>query len=224
MTLSTIAAVIGLLATLSVAFWLGRLQRDRAAFATVLVAPLLAALAFIGAGSLAKPASAPMTDAAAPAASAPAATEPAVEPAAEAAPVAASPTSGPVAAMRQQAEELRRSKHYAEARDLYAKISQAAPFDADAWADLGDAEAAASGGDLKAGVQAIDRALQIDRNHPKALWLRASLDLQDKRYANAIELWQRLLNQLPKDSNDARIVSANLEETRALAAKQGAGR
>ena len=37
------------------------------------------------------------------------------------------------------------------------------------------------------------------------------------------DTWERLLAQLPPDSNDARIVRANLEETRALASKQGAG-
>ncbi len=99
-----------------------------------------------------------------------------------------------------------------------------APFDADAWADLGDSSAAAAGGDLKAGVQAIDRALQIDPRHPKSLWLKASLELQEQRYSSAADLWQRLLGQLDPASNDAQIVRANLEESRNLAAQQGAGR
>lgn len=223
MNLSIIAAIACLVATLAVAFWLGRLKHDRTAFAAVLAAPMLAGLAFLGAGMLARP-SAPSATASDAAAATDSAGPASMGPAAETTPAPTPAASGPVAAMRQQAEELRRAKRFAEAREMYAKITKSAPFDADAWADLGDASAAASGGDLKAGVQAIDRALEIDPNHLKALWLKASLNLQEKRYANAIELWQRLLNQLPKDSNDARIVSANLEETRSLAAQQGAAR
>jgi len=215
LNLSIIAAVTSLIATLAVSFWLSRLKQDRAAFAAVLAAPLLAGLAFLGAGLLARPPTAVTADAAEPAATA--------TPTADAAPAPAAAT-GPIAAMHQQAEELRRGKRFPEAREMYAKITKAAPFDADAWADLGDASAAAAGGDLKAGLQAIDRALEIDPNHLKALWLKASLNLQEKQYANAIGLWQRLLNQLPKDSNDARIVSANLEETRSLATQQGTTR
>ena len=42
--------------------------------------------------------------------------------------------------------------------------------------------------------------------------------------SRAVELWERLLAQMPPDSNDARVIRANLDETRALAAQQGAGR
>lgn len=226
MTLTILSALAGLLATLGVAFWLLRGGRDRAGFACVVSAPLVAGLAFVLAGSVSRPASAdaaaasPSSDAAAPS---PPATAP--EPASEApAPAAAGGGGGVIDGLRRDAEEMRRTKRFAEARAAYEKITQMAPFDADAWADLGDAAAAAAGGDLKAGIRSIDRALEIDPKHAKALWLKASLELQDKHYSKAADLWQRLLDQLPKDSNDARIVSANLEETRSLAAKQGAGR
>ena len=105
-----------------------------------------------------------------------------------------------------------------------AALPQRMPGDADAWADLGDGSAAAAGGDLRAGREAIGLALAIDPNHPKALWLEASLELQEQRYGEAAEHWQRLLSVLAADSDDARIVRANLEETRALAARTGAER
>jgi cytochrome c-type biogenesis protein CcmH len=130
---------------------------------------------------------------------------------------------GPKAeALRTQAEQLRLAKRFAESRDAYAKLVKLAPQDADAWADLADASAAAAGGDLKAGAAAIDKALLADPDHVKALWLKASLELQEKRYTTSMELWHHLLGQLPAGSDDARIVSANLAETRALAAREGA--
>jgi cytochrome c-type biogenesis protein CcmH len=125
---------------------------------------------------------------------------------------------------RRRAEELRSARRFPEARALYEKVAEAAPSDPDGWADLADASAAAAGGDLSAGRDAIDRALKLDPNHLKALWLDASLELQQKNYTKAAELWQRLLTLLPADSSDARIVRANLEETRALASPQGARR
>ena len=210
-----IAAIVSFAACLAAAIWLQRGHRERVAFAALLAAPLTAALAFTGAGALHKPSVAAATaepDAAT-------TTAPAAAAAANTAPAAG---ASMLDSLRHEAEELRRNRRFADAKDAYARITKSAPFDADAWADLGDASAAAAGGDLKAGAQAIDRALELDPNHAKALWLKASLELQEKRYDSALELWQRLLSKLPPDSNDARIVNANVAETRALVARQGA--
>jgi cytochrome c-type biogenesis protein CcmH len=202
-----IAAALAFAMSLGLALWLARRGRERAAFAAVVAAPLVAALGFVAVTAL------PQRATAAAMAAAPEATPPATPPAAPAAD-----------GLRRQAEALRRDKRYPEARDAYAKLVQDTPDDVDAWADLADAQAAAAGGDLKASGAAIDRALAIDPNHLKALWLKASLELQERRLQSAARLWERLLAQLPPDSNDARIVRANLEETRALASQQGAAR
>ena len=214
------AAVIGFGAVVALALDLGRLGRERLGFLAYALSPAIAALAYcLVAGFPGTPTSTP--SAAAEAASA----SPAAPSAAPASSVAPSPeATTEVSAWRAEATKLRAAKKFAEARDLYTRIVGAVPGDADAWADLADATAAAAGGDLNAAAPAIDHALRADANHPKALWLKASLELQDKRYASAVDLWQRLLAQLPGDSNDARIVSANLEEARALAARAGAGR
>jgi hypothetical protein len=137
-------------------------------------------------------------------------------------PAAARPGGPKAAALRTQADQLRQGKRFTDARDAYARLVKLVPEDADAWADLADASAAAAGGDLKAGAAAIDKALLADPDHLKALWLKASLELQEKRYTTAMELWHHLLGQLPAGSNDAQIVSANLAETRVLAAREGA--
>jgi len=131
---------------------------------------------------------------------------------------------GKVAALRSQADDARRAKNYAQAANLFREVTQVAPFDPDGWADLGDAQAAAGGGDLKAGEAAIDRALELDPRHAKALWLKASLELQMKRFASAADLWRRLLKELPADSSDAKIVQTNLEEAERLAGGAGTKR
>jgi cytochrome c-type biogenesis protein CcmH len=205
-----VVAVLAFAACLGVAYWLTRGGRERAAFAAVVASPLAAAAAYAALSSVPHPPAVPAAG---------------VTPAPMASGNAgAAGVATEADGLRRTAEELRLAKRFNEARDAYEKLVKATPGDVDAWADLADAQAAASGGDLKPSAAAIDHALAIDPNHLKALWLKASLELQQQHYTNAGELWERLLAQLPPDSSDARIVRANLEEARALASKQGAGR
>jgi len=113
--------------------------------------------------------------------------------------------------------EQRRKRDFKGAAESFRRATQAAPSSADAWADYADALAAANGGDLAKGSAALDRALKLDPRHIKALWLRASLQLQQRDYAAAAKTWQAVLALVPPKSNDARIIRANLEEARALA-------
>ena len=91
------------------------------------------------------------------------------------------------------------------------------PTDADSWADLADSAAAAAGNDLSMGREAIQRALAIDPQHRKALWLRASLELQEQRYSTAAATWRELAALVPAGSTDARVIAANIVEADALA-------
>ena len=207
MPVPILAATLAFVASLAGAAWLGRLGRGRLAFAAMVGAPLIAASVYAGSSAAHRSEAAVESTGASPHAGA-------------GPQVMASDVDG----WRRRAEELRSARRFPEARALYEKVAEAAPSDPDSWADLADASAAAAGGDLTAGRDAIDRALALDPNHLKALWLDASLELQQKNYAKAAELWQRLLTLLPADSSDARIVRANLEETRALASPQGARR
>jgi cytochrome c-type biogenesis protein CcmH len=131
----------------------------------------------------------------------------------------------PVAAASDEASRLRSSgerarvrRDFAGAVKDYARLTELAPQDPDAWADLADATAAASHGRLENSATAIARALSLDPKHRKALWLRASLELQQGRNAAAAATWQQLLGLVPPQSNDARIIAANLREARALMA------
>jgi cytochrome c-type biogenesis protein CcmH/NrfG len=209
-----ILALLVLPLMLGAAYGLQRGNRLKPAMLLVITTPLAMVLAYIalnrephvteGGGNAAHPTPAPASE--------PQSTSDNSEPA----------VGGRVAQLRAEAEEARRGKNFKTAAERFDAITKASPFDPDAWADLGDAEAAAAGGDLDAGAAAIDRALELDAEHPKALWLKASLRLQHKDYKSAAELWQRLLKVLPVDSSDAKIVKTNLDEATRLSRDNGA--
>lgn len=198
-----VLAVVALLLAVTIAVILIRKGRDKAAFACLVAAPVLAALPIAlwpadGTGSTSAD---PQAGLSAP-------------PAGNAAP------STPAEAARARAEQARAARQWPAARDAFAELTRLTPDDADAWADLADATAAAANGDLGAGEDALTRALALDPNHVKALWLQASLQRQRGDYAAAAQLWERLIGLVPAGSDEAKALAANLEEARARASGQ----
>jgi cytochrome c-type biogenesis protein CcmH len=121
-------------------------------------------------------------------------------------------------AWRALAEVYRRDHAYEKAHDAFAKLQQLGAMTADTWADDADVLASVSGGSLRGdAARAIDRALALDARHPKALWLKASLAHEERRYKDALVVWKQLRSVLPADSSDVRIVEANIEEASRLA-------
>jgi cytochrome c-type biogenesis protein CcmH len=107
-------------------------------------------------------------------------------------------------------------KRYTDASAAYERAVKLRPADASLLADYADALAAANGYWLPgAPMQWVDKALSIDPNHPKALWLAATAGGQQGDHAGALALWTRLQQVLPADSADTAAVAANIEETRA---------
>lgn len=128
--------------------------------------------------------------------------------------------AGDQSAARQLAlegQQLRVQRRFAEAEAVYREVVKADPMDADAWADLADSAAAAAGNDLTKGRDAILRAITIDPKHRKALWLRASLELQEQRYTEAAATWRQLEALVTPGSTDARVIAANIVEADVLA-------
>lgn len=129
------------------------------------------------------------------------------------------PAPGATAARQRalEGQRLRVQRRFAEAEAAYREAVTADPMDADAWADLADSAAAAANNDLTRGREAIQRALAIDPRHRKALWLRASLELQEQRYVAAAATWRELSALVPAGSTDARVIAANIVEADVLA-------
>jgi cytochrome c-type biogenesis protein CcmH/NrfG len=137
-----------------------------------------------------------------------------------------SDSAAPVAALSPESLKLlskaaqeRHDKQYAAAAKIYKQLAAENQMNADAWADYADTTGTVQGNRLAGEPEAfIARALALDANHPKALWLKASADEEADRYGDAIAAWQRLQAVLPPDSQDAKIVAANLQRDREAAA------
>jgi cytochrome c-type biogenesis protein CcmH/NrfG len=115
--------------------------------------------------------------------------------------------------------DLRRAQRdFAGARLAYAKLVELKTVSAQSWADYADVLGSLAGGSLSGeAAHAIDNALALDAQNPKALWLKASEEYQQRRFASALGWWKKLRAELPPDSPDARIIDDNIAESAALA-------
>jgi cytochrome c-type biogenesis protein CcmH len=141
--------------------------------------------------------------------------------AAEAAPLESSADPHPADAQGWlRLADLRRTQHdFAGARIAYAKVVELEAMSAQSWADYADVLGSLAGGALNGeAAQAIDHALALDPKNPKALWLKASAEYQQRRYAAALGWWKKLRAELPADSPDAGIIDDNIAESARLAA------
>jgi cytochrome c-type biogenesis protein CcmH len=113
---------------------------------------------------------------------------------------------------------------FTEAVDAYARAAVRAPRDAQLLADFADALGMAHGGSLQGEPEKlVQRALEIDPNHLKALALAGTAAFHRKDFAGAAGYWQRMLPLVPPDSEDARAIRENVAEARARTGVPSAG-
>jgi cytochrome c-type biogenesis protein CcmH len=109
-------------------------------------------------------------------------------------------------------------ERFGEAAGAYAKATELNPKDANLWAEYAFASAMASGRSLEGKPQElIEQALKADPNNAKALQLAGSAAFQAKDYKKAIGYWERVLSQVPPDSEAGQMITARINETKALA-------
>ena len=91
-------------------------------------------------------------------------------------------------------------------------------MNADTWANYADVAGALNGNSL-AGQPAtyVANALRLDPQHPKALWLQASMEHETHQYQAAVGTWQRLIAVLGPNTEDGKLIAANLAEDQRLA-------
>lgn len=106
----------------------------------------------------------------------------------------------------------RNARQFTAARQAYETVIDLQAMDADAWADYADVRASLSSLSDAAVTQAIAAALRMNPQQPQALWLQASAAHEERRYADAVQGWQRLRAALPDSSPDAAVIDANLAE------------
>lgn len=112
---------------------------------------------------------------------------------------------------------------YEEAAQAYAKAAAREPRDAQLLADLADMLAMARGQSLQGEPEKLVlRALELEPANLKALALAGTAAFERGDYAGAAALWERMLPQLDKDSEEAKSIQQNVSEARARAAQAAA--
>jgi len=107
---------------------------------------------------------------------------------------------------------------FPEAVAAFAKAAERSPRDAQLLADFADVLAMTRGQKLDGEPEKlVERALEIDPKNLKALALLGTAAYERKEYARAAQIWGRLLPLVQPDSEDARVITANVDEARKLA-------
>ncbi|HHH36943.1 MAG TPA: c-type cytochrome biogenesis protein CcmI [Gammaproteobacteria bacterium] len=98
------------------------------------------------------------------------------------------------------------------------KALQLNDSDAQLLADYADALTMTSEGESLEGrpMEMIQRALKLDPNNEKALWLAGTAAYERADFAQALKYWKRLRDLVPPDSQAARTMESNIREAQAL--------
>lgn len=111
-----------------------------------------------------------------------------------------------------------------EAVLAYENAMQFAGEDPNVLTDYADALAMAGDQSLDGRpTELLRKALSIDPNNQKALWLMGTGLFERGDFAGAIEHWSHLLEQLPSGSEDADVMRANIQEAESYRERQLAG-
>jgi len=62
----------------------------------------------------------------------------------------------------------------------------------------------------------VNKALKLEPENPKALQLAGGAAFQAKRYKEAVDYWQRVLNRVPANSELAQALTEKIAEAKAL--------
>ena len=109
-------------------------------------------------------------------------------------------------------------ERYADAAAAYRKAAELLPASADVLADLADVLGMNQGRSLAGEpTRVLQRALAVDPQHGKSLALAGSAAFERKDYAAARAYWERLLAQVPAESEIARSLRGSIAEAAQLA-------
>ena len=108
-------------------------------------------------------------------------------------------------------------ERFEDARAALEKAASLDHGDPQLLADLADSLAMTSGESLRGKPQElIHRALALDPNNQKALWLAGTAAYEQSHYAEALKYWRKLYQMLPEGSETARTMAGNIAEAQAL--------
>ncbi|MFV2057408.1 MAG: c-type cytochrome biogenesis protein CcmI, partial [Thiohalomonadales bacterium] len=109
-------------------------------------------------------------------------------------------------------------KQYQSASGAFARaVSMTQETDAQLLADYADALAMASGRMMSGKpFEMIKKALSVEPNHQKALWLAATASFQAQQYPETLKYYQTLITQFPEGSDNYNQMLRNMGEVKEL--------
>ena len=108
-------------------------------------------------------------------------------------------------------------ERFGEAAGAYAKATELDPKDADLWAEYAFVTAMVGNRKIDGrAMELVNRALKVDPENAKALQLAGTNAFDAKDYKKAIELWQRVLNKVPPNSEAAQAITQRIDEAKKL--------
>lgn len=132
--------------------------------------------------------------------------------------LAPKPLSATARKLIASADAARSKSDFAAASTDYQQLADMHEMTADTWADYADVTASLNGNSLVGAPEKyLQTALNLDPQHPKALWLLASLEHATGQYTQAVSTWKKLITTLGSDSPNAKLIAANLAEDQQLA-------
>ena len=113
---------------------------------------------------------------------------------------------------------------YDDAVAAYQKSMQFVGEDATLLADYADAMAMANGGNLAGEPTGLlEKALKIEPQNQKVLWLLGTAHFEQGDFVAAVALWKRLEQLIPAGSEDAQAMAANIAEAESYRKRQLSG-
>jgi cytochrome c-type biogenesis protein CcmH len=107
-------------------------------------------------------------------------------------------------------------KRYSESEAAYATALRLGGENADLLTDYADAMVMADGGAFNDESAALlTRALELEPDNLKGLWLAGHWKNQSGAYQEAIDYWQRAAAKLPPDSKDVAVITGQISELQA---------
>lgn len=108
-------------------------------------------------------------------------------------------------------------QRFPEALAAYAKATALVKDDASLLADYADVLATSTGRNLEGRpLELVKQALKLDPNQWKALALAGTAAFDRKDYKAAVAYWEKLVQQLPPDSEFSQSLTASIAEARQL--------
>lgn len=105
-----------------------------------------------------------------------------------------------------------------DAAKAYARAGDFIDSDPQLLADYADVLATnANGSFVGKPLQLINQALKLDPNNLMALWLSGTASYNAGNYKQAVQSWEKLAQQLPPETDEARAIQGSITEARAKA-------